>query len=238
MTRIRAIVFDLDDTLFPEREYAWSGFRAVAGAFANDLGDVSETVADLQRLFDSEKRPRVFDALLTERFGEVDQNLLLKMIDIYRRHPPVITPYPDVEAALTRLGGRFKLGLITDGRSYTQWAKIDALRLRPRFDHIIVTSDLRPARAEGEKVSAEWDMFAKPNPRAFHVMTSALNVGHTACMYVADNPGKDFVAPNALGWLTVRVERPGGVYFDKSSADGGQPMHTIKSLDELDAIVD
>lgn len=241
MTLTRAIVFDLDDTLFPEREFAWSGFRAVAHTFANELGDPQETVNDLRRFFDSIMRPRVFDALLSERFGVVDPRMLAKMIETYRRHAPVITPYADVDAALTRLRERCKLGLITDGRACTQWAKIDALRLRPRFEHIIVTSDLQPDPARGDKPKdggANWDTFAKPHPRAFEEMSRALQIPHRACAYVADNPGKDFVAPNRLGWKTIRIERPGGVYGTASMADGGQPQHSIKSLEELDGIIE
>ena len=42
MASIRAVVFDLDDTLYPEREYAFSGFAAVATAFQDRLGDPEE----------------------------------------------------------------------------------------------------------------------------------------------------------------------------------------------------
>jgi putative hydrolase of the HAD superfamily len=31
-------------------------------------------------------------------------------------------------------------------------------------------------------------------------------------VYVADNPAKDFVAPRALGWATVRVRRAGSLH--------------------------
>lgn len=31
-------------------------------------------------------------------------------------------------------------------------------------------------------------------------------------VYVADNPGKDFIAPKELGWGAIRVRRPGGLH--------------------------
>ena len=245
MTAFGAIVFDLDDTLYPEREYAWSGFRAVSEAFARELDDPQTTQADLQRLFDSQDRWRVFDALLRERFGAIDQSLLARMIDLYRRHAPVITPYPDVDTAFSRWRGRYKLGLITDGRAEAQWAKIDVLNLRPRMDHIIVTSDYPPSpltgegRGEGRNHDdhASPESFAKPHPRAFEDMARYCGVPHSACVYVADNVGKDFVAPNALGWLTVRIARPDGVYGGVACADGGQARHTITRLGELDPLI-
>jgi putative hydrolase of the HAD superfamily len=232
MKAIQAVIFDLDDTLFPEREYAWSGFRAVALAHRGELDDPKAAVADLGRLFDGENRARVFDALLRERFGRVDRDLLTAMIRTYREHAPAITPYPDVNAALTRLRARFKLGLITDGRAEGQWAKIDALQLRPRFDRIIVTADLA-AQSQGD--AAAW---SKPHPRAFEEMAQHLGVPHAGCAYVADNVSKDFVAPNALGWMTVRVLRPGGVYADAACAAGGEAEFSIKSLDELDPLLE
>jgi putative hydrolase of the HAD superfamily len=235
MSGIQAVVFDLDDTLFPEREYAWSGFRAVAAAFKKELNHPDDTVGDLQRLFDSEHRARVFDALLKERFGEVDQSLVTRMVEVYRQHPPVITPYADVDSALTRLRARCKLGLITDGRTETQWAKIDALQFRPRFDCIIVTSDLKSRLLEAS--ASQTESFSKPHPLAFEEMAQQLDVSPDACVYVADNVTKDFVAPNALGWLTIRVMRPDGVYCDAVCAEQGEARHTIKSLDELAALL-
>ena len=235
MRRIQAVVFDLDDTLYPEREYAWSGFRAVASAFVKDLDDPADTVADLQRLFDSEHRARVFDALLKERFEEVDRALLERMIQTYRQHPPVITPYADVDAALARLRGSYSLGLITDGRAEAQWAKIDALNLRPRFDSIIVTGDLK-AETPGAPETGT-DCFSKPHSRAFEEMARQLGVSASSCAYVADNVSKDFVAPNALGWLAIRIARADGVYCDAVCAEKGEARHTIKSLDELEELL-
>ena len=235
MSRIQAVVFDLDDTLYPEREYAWSGFRAVAAAFTEELGDRDDTVADLQRLFDSQHRARVFDALLKERLGEVDQSLVARMVEVYRRHSPIITPYADVDAALTRLRNRCKLGMITDGRPEAQWAKIDALQLRPRFDCIIVTGDLKHDSVEA--AAAPPQSFSKPHRRAFEEMARHLDVLAGGCVYVADNVTKDFVAPNALGWVTVRIARADGVYCDAVCAEKGEARHAIKSLDELDAVL-
>lgn len=231
MTRIQAVVFDLDDTLFPEREYAFSGYRAVASAFAAELGDAVETVADLQRLFDSAHRSRVFDALLNERFGTVDQALAARMIQTFREHSPVITPYADVEAALLRLRGRFKLGLLTDGRASVQWGKIDALRLRPRFDAIIVTDELRTG---GDPCVS----FGKPHPQAFKEMAAKLGAPNRACAYVADNVTKDFVAPNMLGWLSVRIIRPDAVYATAACAENGEARHTVMNFDELDLVLE
>lgn len=224
MPASKAIVFDLDDTLYPERAYAFSGFAAVAEAFRDRLGNPKVSEANMRRLFDTLHRSRVFDALLEELSAEVEPELIQQMIQTYRTHTPSITLHTDADRCLKQLKGHRALGLITDGPATGQWAKIDALGLRSRFDEIIVTSELGPDAG-------------KPNPRAYKLMAERLGMAHSACVYVADNPAKDFIAPNALGWTTVQIVRPDGIYRDEPAAPGGAPHHRIDTLGQLDAMI-
>jgi len=218
--RLEAVIFDLDDTLISERDYAFSGFAAVAEAHASRLGSAGETAPAMRALFDSEHRTRVFDALLEQRGIEHDKALIQSLITTYRRHIPDIDLYPDADAALNRFRPHYRLGVLTDGLMITQALKLKALRLRDRVDKIIITSELGTD-------------YGKPHPKAFEWMAQSLGVNHAGCVYVADNPVKDFVAPNRLGWLTIKVVRPEGVYRDRTAPAGGEPQFTIHSLDEL-----
>ncbi len=220
MPRIEAVVFDLDDTLYSERQYALGGFGAVARAFADRLGDPAVSLSRMSELLDTPNRPRVFDALLDELRITDRNDLLVRMIATYRAHAPSIALFEGVEQLLTELRARFRLGLLTDGRSEGQWAKIDALALRNRFDVIVVTADLGPG-------------FGKPSPRPFELISARLQVASTHTAYVADNPAKDFIAPNALGWTTIQVRRSGGLYADQPPAPGGAPHLIIESVDRL-----
>ncbi len=221
---IHALIFDLDDTLYPERAYAFSGFAAVAASFEDRFGDPVETAAQMRRLFDSRHRRRVFNTLLAQRGLPEDEQLVERMIETYRAHRPTIILHSDADNALTRLRSRFKLGLITDGPSQSQWAKINALYLRIRFDEIIITDDLGPD-------------YAKPHTRAFELMAKRLGVESAHCAYVADNAAKDFIAPNALGWTTIQITRPDGIYRDMRAAQGGVPQHVIGGLDTLQQVL-
>ncbi len=216
----RAVVFDLDDTLYSERAYVFSGYRAVADAFADRLNAPFDPAERMRALFDSPDRARVFNAILAECGFDDDPDLVRDMIDVYRNHRPTISLFADAEDALSRLSSVYRIGIITDGYAVTQHAKIDALNLRNRVDEIIVTDDW------GRK-------FWKPHARAFEEMARRLSVPHEACLYAADNPAKDFVAPNALGWRTVFVNRPGGVHVRNPAAPGGAAGTTITSLDAL-----
>lgn len=225
MPTIKAVIFDLDDTLYPERAYAFSGFASVAAAFQDRLGDPGEATAKMQRLFDTAHRPRVFNALLAERGLPEDVELIQDMIDAYRAHDPTITLYADADTALTRLRSRYKLGLLTDGWTVAQWAKIDALALRTRVDEIVVTSELGPA-------------YGKPHPYPFELMATRLARPPQQCAYVADNPAKDFVGPGALGWTTIQIIRPDGIYCNVPPAPGGRPDHVVDTLNNLDTVLE
>ncbi|MEK6798210.1 MAG: HAD family hydrolase [Planctomycetota bacterium] len=227
----KAVIFDLDDTLYPEREYAFSGFATVAQAFETELGDPGTTVAEMRRLFDTEHRGRVFDRLIADRGPVGSADLVRQMVSVFREHVPSIRLYVDADAALRRLRSTVRLGLITDGPAGQQWRKIDVLELRGRLDQIIVTSELRAADGSDSL------NFAKPHPWAFERMASALGVSHGSCFYVGDNQAKDFVAPNRLGWQSVRVLRSDGVYRDAPPAQGGCASREITSLDELDSLL-
>ena len=219
-----AMVFDLDDTLYPERAYAFSGFADVATRFKSVLGNQVKSSALMRALFDTEHRAGVFDEVLSQKGLSGDAELLAGMIDTFRTHRPMIALHADADAALARLAPAHKLGIITDGPAAQQSAKVTALRLAPRVHEIILTDELGPG-------------FAKPHPRSFEIIARRLAVDTAECVYVADNPTKDFVEPNALGWVTVRIVRPDGIYRDAIVADDGVPQHVISSLDELDGVL-
>ena len=71
MPPVDAVIFDLDDTLYPERAFALSGFSAVADAFQDLLGAPVEAAAEMRRLLDIGHRQRIFNTLLDERHSWV-----------------------------------------------------------------------------------------------------------------------------------------------------------------------
>ncbi len=178
----------------------------------------------MTRIFHSQDRRLAFDAILQRRGQPADREAVQAMIELYRSHPPTISLYDDAEAALTRLSDRFKLGIITDGSAVMQEAKIAALGLRTRVDLVVLTDELGSG-------------LGKPHPRAFELIAKRLAVEPSACVYIADNAAKDFVAPNTLGWRTIQIIRSDGVYRNSVAPDGGAPQVVVRSLGEIDAIL-
>jgi putative hydrolase of the HAD superfamily len=192
------VVFDLDDTLYLERDYVDSGFHAVGTWCAERLG--IEGIDKLaQSLFVQGKRKNIFNAVL-ERLGvDRDTETILEMVRIYREHTPNIKLLPDAVECLTRLEDRVYLGLLSDGNPVSQRAKIEALGLQSRFDATVITG--------------EWGIeFFKPHVRGYQYLESQLDMCRDRFIYVADNPLKDFFAPQAMGWNAIRVRRPAGLH--------------------------
>jgi len=219
-SRIKAVVFDLDDTLYPERLYVRSGYRAVAEHLRVALGRRGRFEDWLWERFNRGRAAGAFEAL-NEHFNlGLSETHIGELVEVYRRHKPDIRCFDGIEELLERLAAEYRLGLLTDGFMPAQRLKLDALKLRPFFQAVVFTEEM------GRRC---W----KPSPAGFRRVSELLATPHESCAYVADNPAKDFIAPNALGWRTIRYLRPGQVHAAKPAPAGGCPQSTVRRPSEL-----
>lgn len=215
------IVFDLDDTLYLERDFAFSGYRA-AGDWLEAQGAVAPGTGPClaeacRELFACGERRAIFDGAV-QALG-LAPGLVPDLIEVYRSHMPRISLCPD---AARYLAGHRGLGLISDGFEQTQRNKIAALGLQAHCDLILPTG--------------QWGAgFGKPHPRAYEIVAAAS--GGRTCVYVADNAAKDFLAPNRMGWITVQILRPGRVHEGSPPTLAHAAGTVIESLDQLDQAI-
>jgi putative hydrolase of the HAD superfamily len=217
------VVFDLDDTLYPEREFVLSGFGAVGDLLRrrHDLTGFADVAAGL---YCAGVRGNIFDATL-ERLGfRHDDDLIRALVAAYRDHIPRISLYDDARWALDHFGARGKIGLLTDGFLSTQQRKTAALGIAPIFDAIVYSD------AFGR---ASW----KPSPVPYRTMSVRTGCAAAGSVYVSDNPAKDFVTAKALGWLTVRILRQGGEYSRVRVEGSHEAHHQISSLYDLEPLL-
>lgn len=193
LDQVEAVVFDLDDTLYSEKDYVRSGYRAVADAFPQ----VKDMADKLWAAF--EKKQPAIDAVL-EAEGLSNPQNKEKALQAYRWQMPDIRLYPGVVDLLERLKQCKKLGMITDGRPEGQWAKIEALGIAGFFDKVIVTDELGGSA------------YRKPNGAAFVVMQHSLDVPFEKMVYIGDNTRKDFIAPQKLGMKAIHFKNKDGLY--------------------------
>src|ERR671925_897316 len=105
----RAAVFDLDDTLYPEKDFVLSGFRAVAAWAGAELSiPENDGYHELVRLHDVGVRGDTFDRWLAS-YG-FPASVASTLVDVYRGHRPTLRPFPEIAEMLASLRGRFLLG--------------------------------------------------------------------------------------------------------------------------------
>ena len=137
---------------------------------------------------------------------EADPEIVEGMVDVYRAHRPSLALLPDAAECLGLLQGRVALAAISDGPCASQKAKAAALDLARWCRPIVLTEELGPG-------------LGKPHPAAFQLVEAESGHHGPACAYVADNPRKDFQAPRALSWRTIRIRRPGGLHQQVPTID-------------------
>ena len=211
------LVFDLDDTLYPELSYVHSGFRAVA-AFLGPLLDVpAETLAAGMIAEEAVLgRGQVFDNVLRQ-YGRWSKALVAACLRAYRQHQPTLALFPDAERCLARFAN-WPLYLVTDGHKEVQARKVAALPLAGRVRYAYLTNRYGRHRA-------------KPDPHVFQLICRREDVPPGQVIYVGDNPRKDFVGIKPLVFHTVRILRGNYAHLE---ADAAHEAHSrINSLDEL-----
>jgi len=191
-----AVLFDLDDTLYPEREYVISGIAAVTDFMSSHIfGTVGrdEIHRQLIALLD-ESRENLFDRLLN-KFQIHSHSLLATLVHVYRTHSPTLSLCSDVLPAFRCLrDAGIRLGIVTDGKATMQWNKLEALGLMNLVDTVVCTDDL-------------FSGCGKPSPLPFEVALHHLCVPAETAIYIADDLSKDFIGPRQLGMGTIRLDR-------------------------------
>ena len=220
----RVIVFDLDDTLYLERDYVLSGFVAVGDWLLAEHGKTGFAAAAWRR-FKAGQRGTIFDASLAELGVSPWPGLVAGLVDVYRRHVPYIALQRDAAAWLAAPPRGTTLALLTDGPVASQSRKIAALGLDRAGLSPLVLSD-------------EWGSeYRKPHDRGFRHIQDACGVAGRACVYVGDNAAKDFVAPRRLGWRTVQIVRPGAIHAGPPATADHAADAVIASFAELTSVL-
>lgn len=210
------LIFDLDDTLYPERSYVQSGFSAVADYLQAERGwDAAESLSIMTLALQREGRGAVFDRLLAHH-GEHRRSAVLACVKAYRHHEPRIQLADAARRLLDRLAP--PLYLVTDGHKLVQHNKVMALGIEPLFAKVYIT------HRYGVR-------HAKPSIHCFERIRARERCAWSDLVYVGDNPAKDFVNLTPLGVRTVRVLT--GEHREAVAKPGYDATQVIDTLDQL-----
>ncbi len=222
---IKCIAFDMDDTLYDEVDYYKSGFAVIADKIAKDFQlNVQSVFEKIWELFSSGTRKDTFNAAAEKLGIKFDEQYIKLLVSVFRNHKPNIVLPKDSRQILTDLKIRYKLGLITDGWLPGQEYKVESLGIESFFDSIIYT----------EKLGRE---FWKPSPKGFEKLLADLEIDAAEAVYIGDNIEKDFIAPNQMGFKTIRIVRGKGIHTTPASLPDAEAQYKIDSLMKLNELL-
>jgi putative hydrolase of the HAD superfamily len=222
MKSTKVLVFDLDDTLFPEHEFVSSGFQAVSDWVQSKYA-IFNFFDVAWKLFNEGKRGKIFDQTLDYLDIKYERSLIEELVQVYRGHKPAIFLHEDAQWAINYFKSDKQLGIITNGFLKTQQNKVRSLGIESSFDEIVYC-----------------DVYGfenwKPSPVPYQRMMEFTGFEGSEYMYIGDHPYKDFVAAKNLGWLTLRICRKDGEYTNLITEENHDAHLKIRSLYELQAL--
>lgn len=199
-TDIKAVLFDLDDTLWAiepvlhlaeSQLYDWLRLHA-PGVVRRET--IESLRARRQLLAHSDPKYKInlwalrhaaLTAVLSE-YGE-DPALADPAMEIFTSGRNAVTPFDDVVPALRQLKPRLKLGTVSNG-----FADLGRIGLAEHFEI---------------SIAAHQFGTAKPDPTIFHAACSALEVAPEQTVYVGDDLTLDVLGAQQAGLRAVWMNR-------------------------------
>ncbi|MFC6755685.1 HAD family hydrolase [Halomicroarcula sp. GCM10025894] len=201
---VRAVCFDLDGTLFDDRQYARAGLVSAAAELRRRTGvDLTEEL--LSAYFREGHREATFDVVLSAA-GLADDHVPA-LVSAYHDNDASLVPYADAAATLERLESDYPIGVITGGTNGRE--KLARLGLDDQVAAVIVTAERR----------------TRSGPAPFVEMADRFDVPHESMAFVGDRPGLDF--PSRTGSVCRRFGSCGGA--TRTPSPGTRPRPTLPS---------
>jgi len=224
MPKIKAIIFDLDNTLVDFMKMKDVAIYAAADAMI-DAGLPMKKKEAYDRIFNVYKEKgieyqQVFDSFLIQAFGKIDTKILAAGIIAYRRaRESVLVSYPRVIITLLELLKRgLKLAVVSDAPRLQAWLRLCGLNIHNYFDVVVTYEDTNKR---------------KPDAEPFRKTLELLKLESSEVIMVGDWPERDIVGAKPLGMKTV-FARYGDTFGTKHSGADWD----IDDIYELVKIVD
>lgn len=200
MATIKAVLFDLDDTLWPivpvikraeNLLYDWLKIHAPA---VTERVTIESMRARRQQLMATDPIYQLDlrilrQTVLTEAFQEagLDVSLVGQAMTVFSKARNEVTPFEDVLPTLERLQDRLILGSISNGV-----ADLEAIGIAHFFQ----------ASIAAYRVGS-----AKPDPAIFHAACEALGIAPEDALYIGDDPLLDVEGAQKAGLRAAWINR-------------------------------
>jgi putative hydrolase of the HAD superfamily len=216
----KAVIFDLDDTLYPQIEYTRQCLLNTSSFIAEFSNYPQKEIEDVLIRILTDKGIE-YHHIYNDLFKEINFDGMPYLKDILTRFwqcKPQLQVYENTYDVLEKLKKHFILALLTDGHVKIQEYKIDSLNLRSFFDYILITDSLGVENR-------------KPSVKPYEVLLNNINLFPCNCVYVGNDPNKDFTGAKKLGLKTIRINQ--GDYKDVKVPENSDADFLINSIFEL-----
>ena len=221
---IRAIVFDLDNTLMDFMKMKDLGVKGAVDAMI-DAGldmprdEAHRKIYEIYKLEGIEYQ-NVFDEFLQSELGRIEPKLLAAAVVGYRRtRESALVVYPHTHQTLVELAKRgLKLAVVSDAPRLQAWLRITYLQLQHVFDAVVTLEDTRKR---------------KPAPEPFKKALELLGVSPGEAIMVGDWAERDVVGAKGIGMRTAFAR-----YGDTFGTVNSGADYELSSVRDLVAIVD
>jgi putative hydrolase of the HAD superfamily len=224
---IRAVVFDLDNTLMDFMAMKENAITAAVTAMI-DAGlemDAKKAKKKLYDIYDKEgiEFQRVFDSFLMAHLGSIDFKILSSGVVAYRRaREASLVLYPHVNLTLTELLRRgLKLAVLSDAPCREAWLRLCYLQLQHVFNSVITFEDTG---------------LKKPHPATFQKVLSVIECDPGETMMVGDWPERDLVGAREVGMHTVFARY--GFVFSREPIGNEGAEYVIDDIRQIIGIID
>jgi len=203
LNSVRGVVFDLDETLFDQKDWIGRKLQQVWVAHQNELPQRDRFLQQMHWLLEEGHRADLIDAY--RDVAGIAPELGKRLIETYRAAIPTgCRLYDNATPVLYELRRRgYRLGLLTDNPAASQRMKLQVAGLAPAFDSVVFTAELA-AR--------------KPDARCFSAVAETLGLDLGELVMVGDNLYRDALGSLDAGFAQSFLVRQPGAMFDFGSS--------------------
>jgi putative hydrolase of the HAD superfamily len=225
---IRAVLWDIDDTIFDYARADVTGMREhlTAEGLVDGFDSVGQALRRWQELtvvhwrrfeaggvdFQDQRRERVRDFLGAPTLTAAEAD---GWFERYLTHYEAAWElFPDAVPVLDVLAGDYRHAVLSNSSIHNQDRKLRVLGVRDRFEAVVCAAELG---------------FAKPAAEAFHAACAALGLAPGEVAYVGDQPDID-----ARGAVEAGLR---GIWLDRAGTGGRPELTRITDLHQLPGLL-
>ena len=226
---IKAVIFDLDNTLLDFKKMKEYGVRAAVSAMI-EAGLECDEIEAFEYIFTiyHEKGweyQSIFDDFLKHKTGQISNKLLAAAIVAYRRaKESSLLVYPNVRRTLIHLIKHgIKIAVVSDAPSREAWMRIYYLNLHHVFDVVLTFDDTK---------------IHKPSPVPFKMALKQLDINPDEALMIGDWPERDVVGASQVGIKTIFARYGDTADIQNSGADWeiDDIYEVVHIVDELNGV--